>query len=47
MGYWVLFPKTINDGAVLSAAPEGGPKAYLITLKAKPMIYCIKQQLSV
>jgi hypothetical protein len=28
MTYWVLFPKIIDDGAVLSAVPKGGPKAY-------------------
>ncbi len=28
MTYWVLFPKSLDDGAVLSAVPESGPKAY-------------------
>ena len=28
MTYWALLPKTINDGAVLSAVPDSGPKAY-------------------
>ncbi len=28
MTYWALLPKTINDGAVLSAVPEGGPEDY-------------------
>ncbi len=28
MTYWVLFPRIISDGAVLSAVPDGGPKDY-------------------
>jgi len=28
MTYWVLFPKIISDGAVLSAVPDGGPEDY-------------------
>jgi len=26
--YWALFPRMYKDGAVLSAVPDGGPKAY-------------------
>jgi hypothetical protein len=28
MTYWALFPKIIDDGAVLSAVPKEGPKGY-------------------
>jgi len=37
MAYWVIFPVRYDDGIVLSAVPDGGPKAYEYD-KGKPLV---------
>ena len=37
MTYWVIFPEIYDDGAVLSAVPEGGPQDYQYD-EGKPLL---------